>query len=139
MAIFLTQVDGKIVALSILGSDVLNLHNVRLASWDINDGHCCDVSDVVVAEDTHAAYSDIFRGNSADHKGDVLSGHVTLFDKAVVCSNLIIISRPRPVFERVFKVCGESRGRCALCVVAPVRVRSDIDIYLSGFKLLEVR
>ena len=37
-AIFLAKVDGEVVALGVLGSDVLDLHGVRLACWDLDRG-----------------------------------------------------------------------------------------------------
>ena len=37
-AIFLAKVDGKYVALGVLGSNVLDLHGVRLACWDFDRG-----------------------------------------------------------------------------------------------------
>ena len=36
--IFLAKVDGEVVALGVLGSDVLDLHGVRLACRDLDPG-----------------------------------------------------------------------------------------------------
>ena len=73
-----------------------------------------------------------------DHKGYVLSGHVAPLNKAMVRDICTIVITITPIFYRVFVVCGESRGQRALCIIAPDRVISNVDIYLSGVILVEV-
>ena len=73
-----------------------------------------------------------------DHEGDVLSRHVAPHDKAVVWNFCTLETGITPIFDRVFVICREERSQCALGIIAPVGVISNVDIYLSGVILVEV-
>ena len=98
LADLLPEVNGDVVSLGELGSDVLDLHGVGIACWDFDNGLWKDVSDISISVDGNVAKSEEFRRDAVSHKGDIFSSHVAKLDEAVVRDVCALVTSETPIF-----------------------------------------
>ena len=92
------EVNGEVVSLGELRSDVLDLHGEGVACRDFDNGLWGDVSDISIAVDGNVAKSEEFRGDTVGNEGDIFSSHVAKLDEAVVRDVCALVTNETPIF-----------------------------------------